>query len=496
LCKHLRVGIAADPAPVRELADYTRPIRRRWRWVAVGVAVGLVLGLVAAALVRHDYTSTASVVVTPTGVETDINNVNGRTQDVINLDTEAQIVKSDAVAARVRRVLQAHTSLAAIERRVSVTVPANTTVLRISYTGGSPHDAAVGAQAYATSYLAVRGLTATRLLRKQETAVRNQMASVAADLAVPSAGTGTSGRGASERAVRYRALATESNALAKQLSVLTTTVVTPGSVISGASTPSGGSRRVLFLLSGAMLGLLLSAGIAVARERTDTRLRDPRDLEEAGIHVVGSVDTPSSAMRAYTRAGNAILATLPDRGVVLVTGPTWEARNEDVAWNVATAIRDVAGSVAVVRVENGGAELTPLGAGGEAARGSRKSASAKLPGSFGAATRGELRQSVARLKEDTVVVVDAADPLAEAVLPTCDTALLVASMNATHVPDVVDAAREMEREGVRVIGALVVPDNGRAASGRWPLDSAWRGAGKASDGSEALPARERRSSQV
>ena len=500
LCKHSIVGTAADPAPVRALADYTRPLRRRWWWVAIGVAGGLVLGLAAAVVLHHDYTSTASVNVTPTGVQQqDVNNANGRTQDAINLDTEAQIVKSDAVAARVRRALGARASLATIERRASVTVPANTTVMRISYTAGSPRHAAAGAQAFATSYLAVRASTAARLLRSQEAAIRKQIASVAAESTRPSAQTpGTTGPEHSRRALRYKALATESAALARQLSTLSATVVTPGTVIAGATTPSGGaSRSLLFVLSGAMIGLLLGAGGAIVRDRTDTLLREPRDLEDAGIRVVGLVDTPSNAMRTYTRAGNAILGTSPGRGVVLVVGPTWEPRNNDIALNVATAIRDVAGSVVLVSVENGNAQMTQLGARGKVRRGGRAGESDQVSAALAAATRGDLRQSVERLTQDAdFVVIDAADPLAEAVLPVCDTALLAVSMNATRVPDAVDAAREIERSGVRVLGAVVAAGDRRPAFGLRPWVLELRRADDAPAGSDALAAPERTSSQA
>ena len=501
LCKHSMVGTAADSTPVRDLSDYTRPLRRRWWWVAVGATLGLVVGLAAAGVVHHKYTSTASVVVTPTGVQPDVNDANGRTQEEINLDTEAQIVKSDAVAARVRRALHARASLATIKRRASVGVPANTTVLRISYTAGSPRRAAAGAQAFATAYLAVRGSTATRLLRSQEAAVRKQITSVADELTLRKAQTpGTTERERSLRALRYKALAAESAALATQLSTLSTTVVTPGRVIADATTPSRGAGRtwLLFLLSGAMIGLLLGAGGAVARDRSDTYLREPRDLEDAGIRVVGVVDTPSNAMRTYTRAANAIVGASPDpHGVVLVSRPAWEPRDNDVALKVATAIRDVAVSVALVRVADGTAEITQLAARGEVAPGDGAVESPELSVVLPGATRGELRQGVERLKEDVdFVVVDAADPLAEAALPACDTALIVVSMNATRVPDVVDTAREMERSGVRVLGAVIAPGGRRSAFARTPWVPESRRSGDAPGGSDALRASERTSSRA
>jgi polysaccharide biosynthesis transport protein len=489
------VGTPVDPAPVRDLADYIRPLQRRWRWVGVGVALGLVLGLAAGAIRHHTYTSTSSVVVTPTGVQQDTNNAAGRTQAEINLDTEAQIVKSDAVAARVRRVLHAGASLQAIERRVLVTVPANTTVLQISYTAGSPRHAVKGAQAFANAYLAVRAAAAASLLRNQKAAVRKQIASVAAEAKqranLPAA---TAGERAL-RALQYKALATESTALARQLSTLSTTVVTPGRVSAGATTPVGRSSMI-FLLGGLMIGLLLGIGGAFLRDRTDNYLREPDELEDAGIRVVGAVDTPRDALRTYTRAANAILGTSPGRrGAVLVAGPTLEPRDDDVAVEVSKAIREIAGSVALVSVEDGSAEMTEVGA-----RAASKQASAKtaeLSAALAAATRGGIRRHVERLKEEVdFVVVNAADPLAEAVLPACDTALLVVSMNATRVPDAVDAAREIENSGVRVLGAVVLAsDERRPAFAGWPWVRESRPTGAATR-SSGVQAADRTSSQA
>ena len=57
------------------------------------------------------------------------------------------------------------------------------------------------------------------------------------------------------------------------------------------------------------------------RDRTDTRLRELRELEDAGIRVVGAVDTPGNAMHTYMRAGNAILGTSPGHGGVVLKHP-------------------------------------------------------------------------------------------------------------------------------------------------------------------------------
>jgi capsular polysaccharide biosynthesis protein len=462
----------------------------------IGVAVGLVLGLAAAAVRHHTYTSTASVVVTPTGVQQDINNAAGRTQDVINLDTEAQIVKSDPVAARVRRALHSSVSLQAIEKRVLVTVPANTTVLQISYTAGSSRHAAEGAQAFATAYLAVRAAAATSLLSNQEAAVKKEIAAVAAEAKQRANLPAATARERSLRALQYRALATESTALATQLSTLSTTVVTPGNVIAGATAPASRSSMI-YLLGGLMIGLLLGVGGAITRDRTDTRLHEPYELENAGIRVVGTLDTPRNAMRTFTRAGNAILDTSPGRrGVVLVAGPTMEPRDDDVALHVAKAIREIAGSVALVSVEDGGAQMTEVGARDASTQAAAKTA--ELAAALAAATRGGIRWHLERLKEEVdFVVVNAADPLAEAVLPACDTAILVVAVNAARVPDAVDATRELESSGVNVLGAVVLPSTERRAPfAGWPWVRESPQEGDAGTRSSGVPAADRTSSQA
>jgi capsular polysaccharide biosynthesis protein len=422
------------------------------------VGLGLALAVAAAAIKHHNYTSTAAVAVTPTSPQQDANNANGRTQEVINLDTEAQIVKSDAVAARVRRALHASAPLATIERRASVVVPPNTTVLRISYTAGSPRHAAAGADAFANAYLAVRASLANSVLQSQEAAVRNQMTSVENELKAQASQTGGTTAQGSLRALRYKALAAESAALAKQLSALSTTVISPGTVISGASAPVGSRSRtaLLFVLSGLMIGLLLGAFGAVARDRTDPTLREPRQLEDAGVDVVGLVDNSGNSARTYRRAASAIVGSAASGGV-LVAGPGWASHSNEAGLKLAAAIRDLGHRVALVRVANGTAEMTRLSASTDGAEADGAPDSPEISAALAAATRSTLRQGVERLKQDAdFVVVDAADPLAEAVLPACKTALLVASINATRIDDVVDAVREMEELGVRVVGAIVL----------------------------------------
>src|SRR4051794_12894573 len=85
------------------------------------------------------YRSAASVLVSPAG--TDANASGGRTKGDINLDTEAQLVKSTAVAVGAKQLLRSPAAPAVLAKPVTVELPSNTTELVIAYTHDSAHPA-------------------------------------------------------------------------------------------------------------------------------------------------------------------------------------------------------------------------------------------------------------------------------------------------------------------------------------------------------------------
>src|SRR5699024_9803261 len=88
-----------------ELAEYGALLRRRWRLVVAGLLAGLVLVGGYVLLLPMTYTSTASVLVTPTGVQDPTPLANGSSRAEVNLDTEAQIAQSIVVADKARKRL-------------------------------------------------------------------------------------------------------------------------------------------------------------------------------------------------------------------------------------------------------------------------------------------------------------------------------------------------------------------------------------------------------
>src|SRR3954471_23662276 len=113
--------------------------------------------------------SAASVLVSPAG--TDANASGGRTKGDINLDTEAQLVKSTAVAVGAKQLLRSPAAPDELAKAVTVEVPANTTVLVIAYTGDSPQAAQASAHAFAEAYLRNREASARARLDREAAAL-------------------------------------------------------------------------------------------------------------------------------------------------------------------------------------------------------------------------------------------------------------------------------------------------------------------------------------
>ena len=436
-----------------ELAHYLRPLRRRWPYVLAGIAVGIACGAAAVGAIGRTYTSTAVVLVTPTGVETTTDSVTGRTRGEINVDTEAQLVKSLVVAERARRLLGTHESAARLLGRASVSVPANTTVLRISYRAASRGRAAAGADAFARAYLANRAASATSVLRGQAAAVTKEIRALTTQSPRPQPVT-----------VRRALLAT----LQKRLASIATTVVTPGQVIGAAQVQGarGSPHPVLLLLSAAMLGLLLGIGAAIGRDRTDGRLRSTAKLDELGIPILSSLPRRhEDAAAAYLRLCNAILMVSDGaaRAIVVadVSPGQWDV---GVANRLADALAASGRSVSVARVEAGAGSLHAEPLGEEEAERAR-TAERRGDQAFladeragGATVRMEEALEEVQPSPDIVLVEAGAlavAPLTPAVARSCDGVVLVVEVDRTRVPDLIGVVEHAELMGTRILGAAV-----------------------------------------
>src|SRR5918994_2782924 len=127
-------------APAMDTAGLAAAVRHRWWVVALLALLGIAAAVGATYTIPATYEATTTLLVTPTGAEDAAATIQGSTKEV-NLETEAQIVTSAAVAERVRETLGSPRSAAELAGDISVEVPPNTTLLSITAVAESPQAA-------------------------------------------------------------------------------------------------------------------------------------------------------------------------------------------------------------------------------------------------------------------------------------------------------------------------------------------------------------------
>ncbi|MFI5890696.1 Wzz/FepE/Etk N-terminal domain-containing protein [Actinoplanes sp. NPDC051513] len=494
---------ASRPA---EVSHYLGIFRRHW-WIAlVATAVGLGAGAALTSALPKVYESSTAVLVQ--SLDQDTNAQGGRTKGTVNLDTEAQLVGSGAVATKAAALLRSPRSPIDLARDVSVEVPANTTVLMITFKAGSPQDAQAGSHAFAEAYLRNREETAQSGLDQQIKTLTAKIKQLTTTL------TGINGRLA--RAVKggpdegnLLSLRSNSqnqlNGLTGRLNELTTTTVGAGSIISDARLPETPTspNPMVNVSTGGMVGLLLGVALAFVRERFDRRLRSASDVRDRGrINVLAALDertTPhfddvlqpyGAGGRVFNRLRNEILATLnPSDQVIVVTGTSRGSAATLVAANLAAALARTGSDVVLIgaHLPDSVVDAAPLArmlgvaavpglsdllAGrvglARALQRTPRIPSLRVITTGGAATAAGLMQSQ-RLKDtlETLrrqggyVVIEAPSTSssadAQGLASLADAALLAVELRKSRRPAVLDAAEQLQRVGTPLLGAVVLP---------------------------------------
>lgn len=526
-----------DPSPrpdTTEITDYAAMLRRRWRLIAACTFGTFLVALLAFLLMPKSYTAQASVQVTHTGAE-EVNS-NTRTNDGINLDTEAQLVRSAEVANRAKALLKSSESASALSKKVTVTVPPNSTILDIAYTDGSPQAARAGADAFAQAYLDNRRGSAEARLRESMQTINERITRVSAEVQELSAKIRALPRGSAERgaaSTRHQLLNNELEKLNNQLSQASVAAanLTPGTIITKANTPREPSapKAQLYLPGGLMAGLLIGLLGAVIRDRTDKHVRHPADIERAtGLPVllatpfgrnpapVGLYDARSRIGQRVNQLCHLISATLGHgHHVILVTGASDGAGTGIAAANLAAGFARTESRVLLlsanlrgtascrllgVRPGPGLAEVL-LGHKGPGAVVQESPAVPNLqviqPGQDVEAAaellqRNAMEQLLHRLRKTArYIIVETASPVesadAQAVADVADAAVIVVEIPRARYEDISDSVRQLDRMGSAVLGAIAMPVQQQAApAGRAAAAQPTRPAGQ---GRAAQPGR-------
>jgi Mrp family chromosome partitioning ATPase len=472
--------------------------RRHLKLVCSLAALATVAGVAAGLLLPASAKATATVLISP--LDGNPYSPNGRGDDLTNLQSEAQLVQADAVQQVVRKKFRS-----ADRSKVSVTVPPNTQVLLISYTGSSATAARDGAQAFAGGYVEYRRQRAQSVLDERARMLREQQKKIQQQL------TATTKRLSSAPANQNNFLRQRIMAYNNQLSVIdeqnndiSATPVTSGSIITPAQPPAASItlRTAMFGGAGLAVGLFAGLLVALALERSDRRLRDVRAVERLGIPVLSVVPSTgglvlvtapkSRAGEAYRRLRAAVVASVQERPVtLLVTSATPAASATLTSSNLAVALAH-AGS-ATIMVDASFSETSPSALFG---LGQSKGLSDALmrgidptqllvhadsqlrllprgPGAGAAAERfsgPRMRETVQLLRgKAEYVLVNAPsvhDANAQALCTLADAVVLLVTLGQTTRHDVDQAYTEAERAGAIVIGAVVEGGRSRRAASK------------------------------
>jgi capsular exopolysaccharide synthesis family protein len=267
-----------------DLRDYWRAVHRRWALVLALTLLGAVAGVGYGHFAKSTYAATAQVLVVPLN-QGPINPPSQPNQQV-NMSTEQSVAESGPVVVGAAKILNKPAAQLETEigSQLTVTVPALSDVLEITWKGGTALAAQEGANAFATAYLQYRhGQLAGQLaslgadLGGQVDLLHAQVNKLEAQLnSLPTTAPQRQGLILDITELNGQ-LGTASN----QLRDLSTYNDSGGSVIAAAVPPrtrSGLSHGAVLVLA-TLLGLLLGLVLAFVRDAFDDRVRDAVLLE-------------------------------------------------------------------------------------------------------------------------------------------------------------------------------------------------------------------------
>lgn len=218
----------------------------------------------------------------------------GRGDDLVNLVTEAELVRSDVVVALVQADLESEETVDQLRRGLEVRVPPNSQILEIAYEASTGDDAAGRAQSFATQYLINRQNRAEALIASQLEVISEQIqdrSAELADLAKRLAATTSRSGEATVLEAELESVGAQINQLRARASDVEATPVNPGQIVTPARVmpPSPLSSWYVLAVVGFIVGLLLASGVAVLLARHRNRIKGAGDVSLMDAKVLGEV---------------------------------------------------------------------------------------------------------------------------------------------------------------------------------------------------------------
>ncbi len=296
------------------------------------IALALVLGLFGAAAgawagQRRDDSHRATAVVLVNPLQGNPFSPDSR-EGLLNLETEARLVVSDAVARGVVDDLADGSSVADVVAAVSVEVPVNTQLLRVTGESRDPDRATLLADSFARHYLDYRSARTASSVFDRRAHLSEELRSMQSELQLLTAQRETKPVGSPRRAVldqQVAALVAQVAQVQSEQTALGYVSQDPGQIVTPAQTSGAGPLPAAALFGGAggALGVVLAIALVLGRGQRDANVGSVVDLVAAEHDVVG-LAAEAEAIRAR------VLVARPERPLVVLVGGVG-VRPEEVA---------------------------------------------------------------------------------------------------------------------------------------------------------------------
>ncbi|MDQ4143765.1 MAG: polysaccharide biosynthesis tyrosine autokinase [Actinomycetota bacterium] len=280
----MTIGNGRENDEAVDIREYIAILRVRKWTIAISTLAASLLALGFSFLQTPLYTAEARLLVAPP-LDDEVT-VPAFAADLVQ--TEAQLVASQPVAALVKEDLDAGASLDQLLESLQVNPVGETRVLRVAYTSTDPRQGQRLANSFASSYLAFRRQMVLQRVLDERRAAERRVNAASAELADITQQVETARRSGDEGLITT--LETQRNVLVARLGLLQQQLDEVaaeadqqgvGEVIEQASLPLAPSspNYIVNGLLGAALGLAVGTGLAFLRERLQDRFRNPGDIE-------------------------------------------------------------------------------------------------------------------------------------------------------------------------------------------------------------------------
>jgi len=514
-----------------EAADYVGVLRRRW-WIVLAVTiVGLVGAFGYVTVAPKAYTATAGVDVTPTAADQSNAVAGSRTAGaLVNLDTQAQVVVSTAVATLAGKMMHSPLTPWQLAQQINVTVPPNSSILDIACKASTAAGSATCANDFAKAFLQNRHDSAVSFVNGQLNTLQGKVSSLNAAEAALSTKISSLPNNSPTKAADTAQLNSDKSQLSKLAQQVAAANVelantNGGSLILTATPPGKPSspKKLLILPSGLVAGLLIGLIVAFLVDRRDKRIHNAVHVERV-VDLPVLLDLPPGAFgrevtiasprsktgQAFTDLAHGVAAALGEGNhVVFVAGATPGPAGSVVAANLAVTLARTHSEVVLVCANMNSTvapKLLGLGDGEGLAELIAGSATVRdvvqgpagMPGLWVITPGADPSLAFYHLQHDTgralttqlrrdaryvIIEAQAADDGADtfALGEFADAALITVEVARTTKSEAIECARRLRQLRTPVLGAVLLPALGKRIAVRPPRQGQQRPGSSASE---------------